>query len=247
MLLGFLAETCQIIFPPIVTSEVEKRKSQLGRQLDRARLRLALMSRARYANEGTYKYQRRRACQLVVELEDELSMLSCPGEYAELTVATVADELGLTYKQVRSLMKSGEIEATGNVAHERVSRAEMERVATVGAAGLLRLGRQASAEIFEEALSRLQNGDLELSEKAYRRLRGRGALVEAYAPAFLLCLEIAKCDLESARDSLRLIQECEDPFKRTAMIALVRRLLTGIPPKEADAQEFCKQLLISLK
>ena len=107
-------------------SEVEKRREQIGLQLDRVRLRLTQKADGHYVNEGTYRFQRRRATQLLSELEEELSMLSCPGEYAELSVATVADELGLTYKQVRSLIKSGEIEATGSAARERVSRTEME-------------------------------------------------------------------------------------------------------------------------
>jgi hypothetical protein len=243
LLLSFLAKTYQIIFSPIVTSEVKKRKDQLSRQLDRAHLRLALMSRARYANEGTYKYQRRRAFQLVVELEDELSMLSCPGEYAELAVATVADELGLTSKQVRSLIRSGEIEATGNAAHERISRAEMERIAALGGAELLRLGRQESAEIFEEAVPYLQDGDLEFSERAYRRLKGREGWGEAYAPAFLLCLEIAKGELESARDSIRLIHEYEDMCERTSTMACVRRILIGMHLKSEGAGEFRELLL----
>lgn len=224
-------------------SEVEKRSEQISLQLDRVRPRLAQKADGRYANEGTYKYQRRRAAQLIAELEEELSMLSCPGEYAELAVATVADELGLTCKQVRSLIRLGEIEATGRVAHERVSRVEMERIVALGAAELLRLGRQESAAIFKEAMPRLQAGDLEFSERAYRRLTGRGAWSEAYGPAFLLCLEVAKGEIESARDTIRLIQECEDPFERRTTIACVRRLLTGgMPLKSEIAREIRDQL-----
>ena len=115
-----------------MTSEVKKRIGQIGRQLDNVRLRLNVKSERHYVNEGTYKYQQSRANQLIINLEEELSMLSCPGEYAELTVATVADELGLTCKQVRNLIKSGEIEATGSAAHERVCRTEMKRIAALG-------------------------------------------------------------------------------------------------------------------
>jgi hypothetical protein len=219
-----------------VKSEVEKRKIQIGLQLDRVRLRLAQKADGRYANEGTYKYQRRRAAQLISELEDELSMLSCPGEYAELAIATVADELGLTYKQVRSLIRSGEVEATGNAGHERISRVEMERIAALGGAELLRLSRQEPAVIFVEAAPRLQAGDLEFSERAYRRLEGRGVWGETYAPAFLFCLEIAKGEFENARDTIRLIRECADPFKIAAAIGCARNLLTGMNLGDAARQ-----------
>lgn len=217
-------------------SEVEKRIEQISLQLDRVRLRLAQKSNGRYANEGTYMYQRRRTAQLIAELEDELSMLSCPGEYAELTVATVADELGLTYKQVRSLIRSGEVEATGTAGHERISRVEMGRIAVLGGAELLRLGRQEPAVIFEEAAPRLQAGDLEFSERVYRRLEGRGAWGETYAPAFLFCLEIAKGEFENARDTIRLIRECAEPFKVAATMGCTRKLLTGMSLGDAARQ-----------
>jgi hypothetical protein len=231
----------------IVNSEVKKRREQINGQLDRVRLRLALKSAGRYTNEGTYKYQRRRADKLIAELEDELSMLAWPGEYAELAVATVADELGITCKQVRGLIKSGEIEATGNAAHERISRTELERIAVLGAAELLRLARQESADIFKEAVPHLQSGDLELSERAYRRLKGRGAWGEAYAPTFLLCLEIVKGEFESARDSIRLIQECNDPFERAAIVDCLRRLLTEMHYMSNIARKFCEPLLMGAK
>lgn len=246
MLLSFLAKTYQIIFSPVVTSEVKKRIEQIGRQLDNVRLRLNVKSERHYVNEGTYKYQQSRANQLIVNLEEELSMLSCPGEYAELAVATVADELGLTCKQVRNLIKSGEIEATGSAAHERVSRTEMERIAALGAAELLRLGRQESAAIFAGTVPRFQAGDLEFSERAYRRLEARGAWGEAYAPALLLCLEITKGEFENARDTIRLIQECAGTFEKAATMGRVRQLLAGMTLGDGAAVEFSELLLASM-
>jgi hypothetical protein len=226
-----------------VTSEVEKRIAKIGQELDRVRLRLGQKTAGRYPSEATYKYQRRRAQELLVELEGELSALECPGEYSELAVATVADELGITCSQVRYLIKSGEIEATGKAGHERVSRAELERSVVLGAAELLRLSRQESAEIFEEAVPHLQHGDLELSEMAYRRLRARGAWQQPYVPIFLMCLEIAKGDFDSARDSLQLIQEGEDPFERRAAMSCLRWLLEGMHLRSDAAQAFREQLL----
>lgn len=227
-------------------SEAEKRSEQIEEQLDRLRPRLASKSAGRYATEGARKYQQRRLSELVAALEEELSMLSCPGEYDELAPATVADELGLTLKQVRGLIKSGEIEASGKLAHERVGRAEMGRVAALGASELLRLWRQESAEIYEEAVPRLQVGDLEFAERAYRRLAGRGAWGVPYTPAFLLCLEIARGEFENARDAVRLIQGCTEPFARATTMRRAKNLLAGMRLDSDDAKEFCELLLTGM-
>jgi hypothetical protein len=211
-----------------VTSEVEKRREQIGRQLDRVRLRLMQKSAGRYPSEAAYRYQQRRARELLADLEGELSALACPGEYDELSVATVADELGLTCNQVRSLIKSGEIEASGSAGHERVSRVEMERVAVLGAAELLRLSRQGSEEIFEEGVAQLRSGDLESAERAYRRLDARRLWKEPHAPAFLLCLELVKGDFEEARYSMDSIYGCEDLSVRAARLACASLVLEGM-------------------
>jgi hypothetical protein len=230
-----------------MNSEVEKRREQLVRQLDHVRLRLALKSEGYYANAAAYRYQQRRARELAAELEDELSALDCPGEYDELAVATVADELGLTCIQVRRLIESGEIEATGRPAHERIGRAELERIAALGAAGLLRLARQEADDIFAEAVPHLQRGDLELADRAYRRMRGHGGGWQPRMSAFLLCLEIAKGEFDSAWDSIRLIQECEDPFERAATVEYARRLLAEMSLVTNEAREFRKQLFIGIR
>lgn len=226
-----------------MTSEVEKRREQIGRQLDRVRLRLAQKTAGRYPSKAAYKYQQRRGHELVADLEGELSALECPGEFVELAVATVADELGITSSQVRSLIKSGEIEATGHAGHERVSRDEMERIAVAGAAELLRRAEQEADEIFEEAASLLQSGDLESSERAYRRLNARRTWDEPYACAFLLCMELAKGDFEGARDSAQIIYECDDLSVRAARLACVRRLLERMSFTSERARSFRARLL----
>jgi hypothetical protein len=194
-----------------VTSEVEKRRQQIGQELDRVQLRLAQKTARHYPSEAAYKYQQRRARELVADLESELSALECPGEFDELPVATVADEMGITCNQVRHLIKLGEIEATGNAGHERVSREELERITALGAAELLLFSRQECAEIFEQSIPYLQNADIELAERAYRRLNARGSWREAYMPAFLVSLQVVKEEFNNALFTVRLIQKNEGP------------------------------------
>lgn len=55
----------------------------------------------------------------------------------------------------------------------RVKRAELGRTLEIGAEELLRLADQESLEIFEEALPYFYSGDVEMAEKAYRRIEVR--------------------------------------------------------------------------
>jgi len=120
-------------------SAVETRRNYIIQQLARLRSQLRKKSRTYYANDNSYRRQLNRSRELISELEDELLMLDCPGEYDELPVAVVADEMGLKYEQVRSFIKLGEIAATGKAAHERIARGELERLTTMGVPELLRL------------------------------------------------------------------------------------------------------------
>jgi hypothetical protein len=180
-----------------------------------------------------------RSLNLIAELESELSILDCPGEYDELPVAVVADELGLTSEQVRNLIRLGEIEASGKAAHERICRAELERVAVVGGPALLRLSAEEPADIFEQAVPQLQKGDLEAAQRAYRRLEARQGWRGPHAPVFLVSLELATGDLDGALSSAKLIYEYEDLLQRTVIMTYLGRVLRGMVLQESGARELC--------
>jgi len=226
------------------TSEVENRRNYIIQQLARLRSQLAKKSRAYYASDNIYRRQMKRSHELISDLESELLMLDCPGEYNELPVAVVADELGVKYEQVRNFIKLGEIAAAGKEAHERITRGELERITTMGMPELMRLSQQESAEIFEQAIPHLQNGDLETATRAYRRLDARQSWRGHYAPAFLVGLELANGDLDGALSSIKLIYEGEDPLRRITIMTYLGRLLRGMKLKENGAQELCDQLII---
>lgn len=207
------------------------------RQLEGLRSRLAKSDPSRYPDDNSYRRERRRSLALISELESELSMLDCPGEYDELPAAVVADELGLTCAQVRGLIRLGEIAAGGSPAHERISRGELERVALVGGRELSRLGEEDPAEIFERAIPHLRGGDLAAAERAYRRLEARLSWRGPHAPAYLVGLELARGDLEGALASVRLILEYEDLARRVLATAYLARVLreTGLKDEGARA------------
>lgn len=224
-------------------SAVEIRREQINHQLDKLRTRLAKIPPSAYTNIATYRRQLNRSCELISELEGELSMLACPGEYDELPAAVVADELGLTYKQVRNLIKLGEIAATGKAAHELICRGELERITTAGVPALLRRGEEGSAEIFEQALLDLQNGDLEAAKRAYRRLEARQSWRGPHAPAFLVGLELATGEFDGALSSVRLMCEYEDPLWRVVAMTYLGRVLRGMVMRESGAQKVRDQLI----
>lgn len=223
---------------------VEDRREQITQQLNRLRSQLAKKSPSSYANEKAYRRQLNRSNELISDLEDELLILDCPGEYDELPIAVVADELGLKYEQVRRLIKLGEVAATGRTAHERISRGELERITTIGVPELLRLGQQECAEIFEQSIPHLQSGDLESAKRAYQRMEARQSWRGPYAPVFLVGLELANGDLDSAVSSMTLILEYEDPLQRIVIMTYLGRLLRGLRLKESGAQELCEQLTV---
>jgi hypothetical protein len=223
-------------------SAAEIRRGQIALQLERLRFRLASIRPSQYSDEPAYRRELGRARDLLSELEGELSMLDCPGEYAELPAAVVADELGVSYEQVRDLVKLGEIAATGRTAHERISRVELERVAALGPAELIRLSRQESSEIFEQAILLLQGGDLKEAERAYQRLDARLSWRGPYAPAFLVGLELAKGDFNGALSSVKLIHEHNDLLLKMMTVTYLGRVLRGMSLSEKGAQEMCEML-----
>lgn len=225
-------------------SAVEVRRNHIIRQLEELRARLIKKNPAHYADEHTYRAQVKRTHELISEFEGELSTLDCPGEYDELPVAVVADELGLSYGKVRGLIKLGEIAAVGRAAHERINRAELERITTIGVSKLLRLGRQEAAEIFEQSISCLQCDNLQAAGRAYRRLEARQSWRGPYAPAYLVGLEIAQGDLESALTSIKLIYDGEDVHKRVMTFNCLGRVLRSIRPIGRTAHELCEQLIV---
>jgi hypothetical protein len=224
-------------------SAVEIRKEQINGQLARLRFQLALRDSSYYTSENAYLRQSKRARDLIALLEGELLMLDCPGEYDELPAAVVADELGLTYEQVRSLIRLGEIAATGRPAHERICRRELERITTIGPSTLLHCAREEAAEIFEQALPQLQSGDLAAAKLAYRRLDARESWCGPHAPAFLVGLELATGEFDGALSSVRLMCEHEDPLWRAVALSYLGRVLRGMEMKESGAQGFRDQLL----
>lgn len=170
-------------------------------------------------------------------------MLDCPGEYDQLPAAVVADELGLKYEQVRELIKLGEIDASGREAHELVDRNELGRIAALGTLELLRLGGQESAEIFEQSISYLKSGELDEARRAHRRLEARQSWRGAYAPAFLVGLEVLQGDFEGALSTVGLINECEDISRRLATLTNLTRLLREMRVEEREPRQIWKQLV----
>lgn len=177
---------------PQKRSAVEQRTEQITNQIERLRRQLASKTRKDYSSDFHYERWIRKSRELIDELLEELSVLNDPGEYDELPVAVVADEIGLRLDQVKQLIKLGDVTASGKRAHERVNRRELERLAGLGIDELLRRSSQRADAVFGEAVSHLRCGDVASAERAYLRLKARQSCVGNHALATEVAIKLTK-------------------------------------------------------
>jgi hypothetical protein len=199
------ASKARTVKPRRDRSAAEIRRGQITRQLERLCSRLITKGPSQYADETAYRRHLGRTRELISELEGELSVLECPGEYDELPAAVVADELGLRLDQIMRLISLGEVEASGPRARPRVSRAELERLARLGPATHMALAAQSARHIFTEAIGRLKAGDIATAQKAYSRIKARETCIGNYALALEIMLGLAEGRYEDASRAVRFI------------------------------------------
>jgi hypothetical protein len=195
----------EINYMPKKRSAVEQRREQIIAQVDRLRRQLASKTRKDYTSDYCYERWLKQSHDLIDELLGELSALEEPGEYDELPVAIIADELGLRLDQVRQMIKLGEIEAAGRRAHERVCRVELERLTEMGTNEILSRFSQTVEAIFDEAVSQLRSGDLEACDRSYRRLKARQSCIGNRALAAEVAIKLTKGMYEEVERLIRFI------------------------------------------
>jgi hypothetical protein len=232
----------RIVKPRRNSSAVEIRRGQITRQLERLRSRLITKSPSQYADETACRRHLGRTRELVSELEGELLMLDCPGEYDELPAAVVADELGLRLDQVKHLIRLGEVEAAGSRAHPRVSRAELERLAQLRPGVPMTLAAESAESIFTEAVGRLRAGDLVAAQRAYNRIRARETCIGEYALTLEIALGLAEGRYGDADRVVRFILS-EVIRHRDAVCTHLTRALRGARFKSNEARSVVLKLL----
>lgn len=227
---------------PRKRSAVEQRREQITAQVERLRQRLAFRTRQDYSSDFHYERCVGQSTSLIDELLAELSVLDDPGEYNQLPPAVVAEELGTTTAKVRLLIKSGEIMALGNPAHEYVSREELAEACEAGVNELTRRLGQEAHEIFEESVAYLHRGQLMLAERASRRLKARESMVGTFALSYETALLLARADLVEVDERLAYIRRAEDA-DRARMLHNLRRLLRGMSFRDDAACAAAERLL----
>lgn len=226
-------------------SPIEHRKRQISKETDKLHEQLATRLRRSFKTEQGYSKWRQSQLSKIDALEEELSILNDPGEYEELPVAVVAEELGISSDKVIAMLRGGELEpseAGEESRRDRVSRAELERALDVGVEELLRLSAQESEPIFEDAVTHVQAGDLQKAEKAYQRIEARDSYRGMRVPALTIALELLKGDLEGAQFSLRLWLDT-DQTNLAILFTYLGRLLRGLKLPEHGAQVVCEHIL----
>jgi hypothetical protein len=220
---------------------VEVRRGQIYKQLDKLREEQATKTRKHYKSDHGYEQAHNRRADLIDRLEQELSILDDPGEYNELPIAVVADELGLTINEVSGMIGGGEILTPDEGEHGRVTRDELARLAEIGTEELKRLSGQEASDIFEQAVPLLQRGKIELAEREYRRLEARDTCIGQYAYAFWIALDLAKGEYDLSWN-IRFINDM-NPTERAATLAYLGRILKGMELKEHGAKVIAEHLL----
>lgn len=223
-------------------SQVEKRRAQIEKRLDHLNRQMTTKSLKDYKVPHHYEQSRRTWEGLAYLLERELSALSEPGEYDQLPMAVVADELGLTIDQVRAFIGGGEIEAEGKSGYERIARKELERLAEVGVNELIRLSEQEPSEIFEIACRALQKGDVQEAEKQYRRLEARESCIGPHAYAVDIALSLIKGDFSEIDGNIYFLNRVNQ-IRRVAFLSCLGKVLTGLRFSDHGSQVLAERLI----
>jgi HPt (histidine-containing phosphotransfer) domain-containing protein len=221
---------------------VVKRLREVNSQLEQLRAQLTTNTVKDFQSEFRYENWRQRLQKLIRELENERSILQEPGEYAELPIAVVADELGLSVTQVNLLIDSGELESTGRSPHHRVQRQELERVCDVGAAQLLSQAEKDASTIFKEAIAYLQADDLEMVEVCYRKIEVRDVHPRAYEIPLQIAIDLARGEFEKVRLGFEYLNE-QEPIEREMIIANLSQALGGTKFKDSVSHRMAERIL----
>lgn len=227
---------------PQKRSAVEQRREQIDSQVERLRRRLASRTRKDYTSDFHYERWVRQSRALIDELLDELSALDEPGEYDELPLAVVADELSLPLDQLRQLIKLGDVEVSGRRAHERVSRGELERIARLGVSEMLRRSAQGVDAVFSEAVSYLRREDVASAERSYRRLKARQSCVGNHALAAEVAIKLTKGLYAEAGRVIKFILT-EKYYERVVIGAYLAEFIRGACFRDEGERAVIPELL----
>lgn len=212
---------------PAKRSAVKQRKDKIIEQINHLGTQLASKTRKDYSTDFRYELWLKKSQSLINELLEELSILDEPGEYDELPVAIVADELGLSLSQMYMLIKSGEIITSGRHAHERISRRELERLAKISVYEILHQSKQDVDQIFSQAVAQVRSGDLNSAERSYHRLKARQSSIGNFSLATEIAIQLAKGMYEKANSNIKFILG-NKPDARNAVGVLLAGFLGGV-------------------
>lgn len=220
---------------------VGQRRREIIKQLDHLRTRLSIRTRKDYRYEHRYIYWRNQYRDLINKLESELSILDEPGDYAELPLAIVADELGLEVSKVKLLVRRAEILASGISPHQRVSREELERACELGPSEMLRLASEECPTIFDHAISYLQTNQIHLADRFYRRITARESHPRTFEPALRIAIELIKGEYAKVYKLLGIILQ-KEPVQKTVVMTFIERCLSNLQLEDHSAHILVEQI-----
>lgn len=223
---------------------VAQRKEQIAREIEKLEVEYEKKTRRQFKTDEGFENWRVRNREKIAELKEELSVLEDPGPYNEIPLATVAEELGLTFDEINSIAGDNLIvisTQTHYFAGSRITRSELGRLHEVGAGELLRLANQEFDEIFEDAVRYFHAGDLERAEEAAKRMDER-VTYSSHTWVCEIALDLLRGKYEEVVSSVRYICK-KDDLHETAILTNLGRVLRGMEFKEHGTEVLREQIL----
>lgn len=226
-------------------SVIEKRKIQINKSIENILTGIENKKPKHFKTEEGFVRWGQNQNRKISDLEQELSMLNYPEEYAELPVAVVAEELGISISKVDELIAYREIEVSSSTEYSNqdfISRDELNRIFDLGIEELFRRANQTEEEIFSEAILMVSENDIERTKIAYERLEARESYSNRLA-ALEAAISIMEGNLEDALSRVRSLRKYRDPEDWIVFLIYLARLLKVIDQPEPLTQAFCEHIL----
>jgi hypothetical protein len=216
------------------------RRKQIERDLEKLKTEQSTKTRRQFKTDAGYEESRNRVSLRIQRLEDEILMLDFPGEYNEMPLSVVAEELGVTTADLQMLIRMEEIEPSEEVFKDRLCRAELERVLEIGVEEIVQHVNQTPDEIFLQAVAYLNSGNLVAAEEESRRLELRTAweLWEVLA----IVLDLVRGNFEDAVRSFQASLDCS-ASSRAIFLESIGKALRGLHLETHPGRTIAERML----
>lgn len=224
---------------------IEQRNAQIEKELDNLRLPKNQKIRKEFKSDENFENWKKKQGEKLLQLNEELIILSNPAEYNEIPLAVAAMELGITLNEMLSMV-SEELVIISSVgiykAGARITREELARAIGIGGQELVRIVNQDIDEIFADAINFIVNGDKESAEKAYNRIENNYSGIDPHAFAVEFGIKLALGNYEEINHSFDFLARRDNDGELAAYLAPLKKIIGDLPPLEFMGEVIKEQI-----